>query len=192
MKAGWIFVRNSGGEPQLPAGVGGTLTNPLDITRITGGPPGNEHTHLLCGALAISSDQIGIMHEHFVVQGVQVTRPDSVPPHNHDLPVDMAPDWFLLFWYGSDADAAAIVADPQCFIACQAEVTVVDGETQIGDLIDTPWNAGERAWWNAAMLDVLGLQLPVQVDRGSYLVQLFVGLLLARGNQTEAALRFTS
>jgi len=188
MKAGWIFARNIGGEPQLPAGVGGRTTNPLDITRITGGPAGNEHTHLLCGALAINSDQIGVMHEHFVVGGVQVTRPDSVPTHDHDLPADMAPDWFLLFWAGSDADAAAIVADPQCYIACQAEVT----EDGIGDLIDTPWNAGELAWWRAAMLDVLGLALPVQVDRGKRLVMLFVGLLLARGNQTEIALRFTS
>ena len=45
---------------------------------------------------------------------------------------------------------------------------------------------------DAAMLDVLGLQLPVQVDRGKWLVALFVGLLLARGNQTETTLRFTS
>lgn len=201
MKAGWIFAQNDGtGTPALPAGVGGRYTNPLDIVRITGGPSGNEHTHLLVGSVALISDQIGIVHEHVItnVTGswVQLTRPDSVPAHTHTLPLDgygnLMQDWFLLFWAGSDADAAAIIADANCPIACQAEVSEVDGQTVIGELEDTPWTAGERTAWEVQMLSVLGLELPAIVDRGKRLVQLFCGLLLSRGNQPEMALRFTA
>jgi hypothetical protein len=199
MKAGWVFARDDGGTPSLPDGIGGRYVNPLDIVRITGGPAGNEHTHLLVGSLAMHSDQIGVFHEHFVTdvtgQWVQLTLPDSVTEHDHDLPlVDgiLSPDWFLLFWAGSDADAAVIASDADCYIACQAEIVEVDGESVIGALVDEQWAAEERATWEARIENVLGLALPTEIDRGKRLVQFFVGLLLARGNQPEIALRFTS
>ena len=200
-KAGWIFAQNGGsGTPALPDGVGGRYVNPLDIVRITDGPSGQEHTHLLCGAAALNSDQIGVFHEHIVVNvggsWVQLTRPDIVQTHTHTLPLDalgnLTPDWFLLFWSGSDADASAIIADAGCLLACEAEVSEVDGQTVIGELDATPWTTGQRTTWETRILSVLGLDLPVQVDRGSRLVALFVGLLQTRANQPEMALRFTS
>jgi hypothetical protein len=200
-KAGWIFVRNDGsGNPDMPDRVGGAITNPLDITRLTGGPGGQEHTHLLVGGIALPSDQIAVFHIHIVTDitgaWVQLTRPDSVPEHDHTLPLDgngnLSPDWFLLFWIGSDADAAAIVADPNCLIACEAAVSEQGGQTVIGALDNTPWTAGERATWEARILNVLGMDLPDEVDRGRRLVQLFAGPLSSRANQTEMALRPTS
>lgn len=201
MRAGWIFCPNDGdNNPDLPAGVGGSLVNPLDIVRLTGGPAGNEHDHLLVGGIAINSDQVGIFHEHIVghfgTQWIQITRPDSVAAHTHDLPTDangnLQPQWFLAFWKGSDADAAMIASSETCYVACEATITEQDGQIVIGDLDNTPWDAGELTTWRTRMLNVLGIDLPDQVDRGSRLVALFVGSLLSRGGQPERALRFTS
>ena len=198
-KAGWIFCKNDGANsPQLPAGVGGSMVNSLEIHRITGGPGGFEHTHLMVGGYALPSyDRIGEadeFHGHIVVwygdQYRQITR--NAPNHNHDLNVlddVLSPDWYLIFWKGSDADAAAIVAAPDCIVAVQAVGEMVDGVEVFEDLDTTPWTPAERAQWEARIATVLALDLPDEVTSGDKLVAFFVGALVGRPAQRERWLR---
>ena len=196
MKAFWLFARNENGAPALPAGHGGRHTNPLDIVRMTGGPAGGEHTHLLLGGFALADanlqDLPGAYHTHLVVNAnagyVQVTENGTY--HTHDLPLDaggnLSPDWFLLFWHGPDAGAAAIAASSDCFPIVEA---AIGPEGDVGALDNTPWTAQEANTWQTRCLNLLGFALPAQVDRGKRLVRIFAGALLARpGN--ERALRF--
>jgi hypothetical protein len=67
-----------------------------------------------------------------------------------------------------------------------------DGDTWIiGDLLDT-WATHDTTWWKAAILDMLGVQMPDEVDRGKRLVLLFLGALLSRQTGDERGYRFAS
>lgn len=224
MIAGWMFCKNDRTDgqniPHLPPGVGGQWTAPLEIHRVTGGPPGFEHTHTLIGGGALRSvDRIGQpdeAHFHYVVwygnQYHQVTM--DAANHTHDLSTlggVLSPDWFLLFWKGSNADAAAIAADPLCIVAVQAigeEVVEELPEVGIENLIaafspeetvtttvfeeldTTPWTPAERTQWETRIASVMALELPVEVDSGDKLVAYFCGALVSRAQQRERWLRF--
>ena len=203
MKAGWIFVQNdtSGGinQPYLPPGVGGKMVAPLEIHRITGGPSGFEHTHLLVGGIALPSlDMVGDTyeaHSHYVVwydgQYRQITV--GAPSHTHDINTlggVLSPDWFLIFWIGSNADAATIAADAKCAIAVQAVgVENDDGVIEFVDLDDTAWTPTERTQWETRIGNVLALDLPDEVTNGERLVAFFIGALTSRPQQRERWLR---
>jgi len=210
MKAGWLFARNAGdgtesnpNRPALPVGVRGKMTNPGDIIRLTGPVGPSAHRHLLVGGIALADDNldggVGEGHVHYVLkvngQWQQVTV--GATNHTHDLNIgandNLVPDWFMLFWAGSDADVAPIAGSSDCYIIVQAEASQDDeGNWSYGGLDDTPWTAGERAQWEARILDVLGVQLPAEVDRGKRLVQLFLGALLSRQSGDERGYRFGS
>jgi len=213
--AGWIFCKNDNGSPHLPLGVGGSFVNPLEIHTITGGPSGFEHTHLLIGGAALPSlDRVGQPdehHRHMVAwygnQYHQLTI--GATNHQHDInpPVETEPgvfvpgdtemmhaDWFLIWWKGSDADGALIVADPECVIAVQAvgeqvEVEPGEFEEQFNELDDTLWTPAERTLWENRMGSVLAITLPPEVNAGDKLVAYFCGALVGRPNQRERWLR---
>ena len=205
--AGWIFCKNDSGKPHLPAGVGGSFVNSLEIHTITGGPSGFEHTHLLIGGAALPSvDREGEAdeyHRHMIAwygsQYHQLTI--GATNHQHDLTVVnngngdvLSPDWYLIWWKGSDADAALIVADPLCVVAVQAiaeQVEVEPGvfEEQFNELDDTLWTPIERTQWETRMEGVLAIALPPEIDSGQKLVEYFVGALVSRPNQRERWLR---
>jgi hypothetical protein len=198
VKAGWIFVKNNGNnEPDLP--VDGNYVNPLEIHRITGGPAGFEHTHLLVGGVALPSvDRAGqpdAAHTHYVAWFNDAYQQVTVGATNHTHTLNvlnnvLSPDWFLIFWHGSDADAAIIAGDANCIIAAEAEVTPnEDGGYDIGALDSTPWTPAERTLWETRMRNVLALSLPVQVTAPDRLVALFVGALVSRPQQREVWLR---
>jgi len=209
-RAFWMFATNAGdgtdenaNRPALPDGVGGKWTMPGDVIRLTGPDGPNAHRHLLVGGIALADDNldggVGEGHVHYVLKlnddWHQVTV--GAPDHTHDLNIgaggNLCPDWFMLFWAGSDADAALIAADADCLIIVQAEVAQDDdGHWSYGGLDDTPWDIAEQALWEARILDVLGVQLPAEVDRGKRLVQLFLGALLSRQSGDERGYRFAS
>jgi hypothetical protein len=205
-KAFWLFAKSTGDgtaddpiRPALPH-VGGKWTSPGDVIRLTG-PTGNDHRHLLVGGIALADDnldgQAGDGHVHYVVkaagQWVQVTV--DAPNHTHDLNVDangnLLPDYFLLFWTGPDADAVTIANDAQCFPIVEANVVEGDEGVSIGALKDG-WATEDTAWWHAKILQILGVQLPTEVDRGKRLVRLFLGALLSRQTGDEIGYRFRS
>ena len=199
MKAGWVFIQNDNGTPKLPAGVGGSLTTHLDIYRATGGPAGFEHTHLLIGAYGLPSaqrvGQVGADHYHWFPYYNGQYRPLTIgtTAHTHDATISggvIQPDYFLIFWMGSDADAAAINADPTCLIAAQTiQEENEEGQMVFGALDDTAWTGAERTQWEVRIANVLGLALPVEVTNGSRLIAFFIGFLLGRANQDEMNLR---
>lgn len=199
MKAGWIFVKNNGNnEPNLPS-VGGTWTNPCEIHTITGGPSGFEHTHLLIGGIAQpSSDRAGEadeLHRHYVIPFGSGYYQETLnaTSHTHDLNLVngvLSPQWYLIFWYGSNADAVIINGDTNCIIAVEADVTAdPEGGYFIGDLDDTDWTTAERDLWETRVDSVLGIELPTVVTNGKRLVAFFVGALVGRPSQTEKSLR---
>ena len=92
------------------------------------------------------------------------------------------------FWAGSNSDAAAINSSPDNFPIVEA---AIDGEGAIGDLDSTPWDAGDLTLWQTRVLNILGVQMPDEVDRGSRLVKLFLGSLLSRQSGDERGYRFS-
>ena len=208
-KAGWLFAKNAGdgtednsNRPALPVGVGGKWTMPGDIIRLTGPVGPNTHRHLLVGGIALADDNldggVGEGHVHYVLKINDVWQQVTVdaPNHTHDLNIgagnNIMPAWFMLFWAGSDADAALIAASADCHIIVQADVVEDEDGFSYGGLDNTAWTAGEQATWDARILDVLGIQLPAEVDRGKRLVQLFLGALLSRQSGDERGYRFGS
>ena len=210
LSAGWIFCTNDNGAPKLPPGVADNAelaTTAMEIHTITGGPSGFEHTHLLIGGAGLPSlDRVGEVdehHRHMVAwygnQYHQLTI--NATSHTHDLTVVnngdgdvLSPDWYLTWWKGSDADAALIVADPDCVVACQAiaeQVEVEPGvfEEQFNELDDTLWTTAERTLWETRMGNVLAIILPPEINAGDKLVAYFCGALVSRPNQRERWLR---
>jgi hypothetical protein len=206
MKAGWIFTTNdtSGGEntPYLPPGVGGKLVAPCDIFRITGGPSGNEHNHILVGGIGLPSvDREGLVgehHYHYLAWYNDAYRQLTIgtTDHAHDINTlngVLSPDYFLVFWIGSDADAVTINADPKCVIAVQAlGVESDEGAIEFVELDDTAWTPTERSTWETRIANFLALDLPDEVTNGVRLVAFFVGALVSRPQQRERWLRMIS
>ena len=204
-KAFWMFatatVVDGVAKPALPLNSGqGTI--PGEIIRLTGPAGPNAHRHLLVGGIALADDNLdgftGEGHVHYVLKINDAWQQVTVdaPAHTHDLNVgandNLVPDFFLLFWAGSNADAATIAGSPTCFPVVEAEMSQDDEDNwSIGDLLDG-WASEDTAWWQAKMLDVLGVQMPAEIDRGKRLVQLFLGALLSRQSGDERGYRFSS
>jgi hypothetical protein len=198
MKACWLFSRRTGtGSDQDPFrplldAVGGRWTSPGDIIKLTG-PAAAPHQHLLVGGIALPDDSLGDGHRHYLLKIGETWRQLTVgaAEHSHEytsrLGVPVA-DWYLVFWAGSDEDAAVLEADPDNFPIVYADVD--DNEQAIGSLDSTPWEAAEKAFWSDRALNVLGLQIPDEVDRGKRLVLLFLGALLSRQAHNESNFRF--
>ena len=199
-KAFWLFSKNAGdgsdGNANRPSldPYGGRWTSPGDIIRFTGPIGPNDHTHLLVGGIALADDNVGDGHRHYFVQindnWHQVTV--GAPNHTHDYSQaangNPIPDYYMVFWHGSNADAVAINASPDNFPIVEA---IIDEEGGIGDLDNTVWDAGDLAAWQARALSILGVELPDEVDRGKRLVQLFLGALLSRQSGDDRGYRFS-
>lgn len=198
-KAFWLFSENDGGKPHLPVGFGGRTTCPGDIIRLQ---TAYDHKHLLVGGYAVADDNLigetGEGHTHLVVKvndtWQQVTR--GTTSHDHPLNEsggNLIPDYFLLFVVCSNADAAAIASEAGCYPVVEAEVTVSeDGGISIGALDSTQWTAWQQTMWESRMLNILGVQLPSEIDRGKRLVKLFLGALLSRQTGEERGYRYGS
>jgi len=156
---------------------------------------------LLVGGIALPDDNLigaaGEGHRHYVVKlGESYTQVTvGAPNHQHTLSLNAAgnlrPDFFLLFWAGSNADAVTIASDPNCWPIVQAAMSQDDeGNWIIGVLDNTQWDAGDQATWDARVLDFLGVEIPAQVDRGKRLVQVFLGALLSRQTSDERDYRY--
>ena len=204
MKSFWLFAKQTGdgsegdaSRPDLPE-AGQRWTSPGDVVRLTG-PVASPHRHLLVGGIALPDDNLGDGHRHYVLRldngnWAQVT--EGAVNHTHTLRINVAgrllPDYFMLFWSGSDADAVAIANHPGCYPIVEAEMSQDDdGNWSVGDLDTTAWTAGQRTTWENRCLDVLGIQLPPEVDRGKRLVQIFLGCLLSRQTDHERGYRFS-
>lgn len=198
-KAFWLFSKNAGdgsdgnaNRPSLDA-FGGRWTSPGDIIRFTG-PVASPHIHLLVGGIVLPDDNLAAGHRHYFVKVNDNYQQATVGAVDHDHDYSQAtngnpiPDYYLLFWAGSNADAAAINASADNFPIVEAEI---DGEGNIGDLDSTPWDAGDLTLWQTRMLNILGVQMPDEVDRGSRLVKLFLGSLLSRQSGDERGYRFS-
>ncbi len=150
--------------------------------------------HLLVGGIALPDDNLGDGHRHYYVkvganwQQVTVGAVDHTHNCSQSPTGNPIPDWFLLFWSGTNADASAINASLDNFPIVEAPV---DSEGAIGDLESIQWDAAELSAWQNRMLNILGVQLPDEVDRGSRLVKLFLGALLSRQSGDERGYRFT-
>ncbi len=204
MKAGWIFCKNDGnGNPMIPAATSGSFTNPGEIHTITGGPGGAVHTHSLVGGVAVPSvDREGHAderHTHNIIffndTWQQITI--GAANHTHDLSIDannnLQPSWFLLFWWGSDADAAIINADANCLIGAEAEVTDNgEGGYVFGDLDNSAWSGAERTAWETRIDIVLSVSLPAEIINGERLIAWMIGAVVSRPGQYESSLRPTS
>jgi len=70
-------------------------------------------------------------------------------------------------------------------------VKQADIKAAIGDIDTTVWTSAQRTTWETRCLDVLGVMLPVEVDRGKRLVQIFLGCLLSRQTDHERGYRFS-
>ena len=96
-----------------------------------------------------------------------------------------------MFWFGEDSDADLIYADANCFPVVTAEVVDLgEGQYAIGNL-ETGWAINDTAWWSTRMLNMLGVEMPAEVDRGRRLIRLFLGALLSRQTGDEKVYRFT-
>jgi len=204
MYAFWMFAERKQTDgmnhPDLPSGLTQYKTTvPGDIVR-TGVTA--SHCHLMLGGFAIADDnligEVGEGHTHIIAKlngsWQQVTR--GAAHHVHPLPEDPAtgvllPDYYMLFVVCSTYDAALIQIHPGCYPIVQADITQLDDGLQIGDLDPTPWDAGDLAIWQARCLDVLGFELPADVNSGKRLVATFLGALLSR-RMDEIGLRYTS
>ena len=198
-KAFWLFSKNAGdgsddnaNRPSLDA-FGGRWTSPGDIIRFTG-PVSSPHIHLLVGGIVLPDDNLGDGHRHYFVKVGDNYQQVTVGAVDHDHDYSQAangnpiPDYYLLFWAGSNSDAAAINASADNFPIVEA---AIDGEGNIGDLDSTPWDAGDLTIWQTRVLAILGVQMPDEVDRGSRLVKLFLGSLLSRQSGDERGYRFS-
>lgn len=194
-RAGWLFSKAIGTgaagddiRPSLADLVGGKWTSPGDVISLRG-PAAQPHNHLLVGGVALPDDFVGDGHKHFVLfingQWQQVTVGAQDHTHTLDLASNgrLMPDYFLVFWEGSDAEAAVLNADPDNYLVVEADVN-----TRVLD--NTQWTAQEQITWETRILNLLGVQLPAEVDRGKRLVQLFLGALLSRQTDNEEAYRF--
>jgi len=208
MKAGWIFSLNLGdgswenpNRPGLPEGIGGETTIPGQIVRLTG-PGASPHRHLLIGGWAQADEnlvgEVGEGHYHYVIKVGdtyhQTTQGAQVHTHTLNIGVNglLIPDFYLLFWGGTDADAATIIASPTCWIIVQAQVTQENGVWVVGDLDNMVWTQEERDTWEARILNVLGVILPSEVDRGRYLLEFTRNVLLIPTHSDERSFRMGS
>lgn len=197
MKAFWMFIRNQnngsgGNSPAWPPGVGGQSVTPGDVIRITG----SGHRHIVVGGIALPDDNIGDNHRHYLAKlgngWTQITV--GAANHTHSLPTDinenLMPEYFLTFWAGPDSEAELIDASPDCFPIVEAVITEDNGTFQFLELNDVAWSGAERTLWESRCLNLLGITLPAQIDRGKRLVLLFLGAFLARQMSNEVAYRF--
>lgn len=195
-KAGWIFtpcVDDGSGRlvPYMPSGDGlRSLTNPIDIFRLSGSP--TPHVHFMSGSLAAPNMVLGDGHWHAAIRAGDVYRQWTIgaPDHEHE---DLErPTWFMPFVVCSDAYALLINSDPACHIVATCEIMQEpDGSFTIGPEDETPWTSGERSTWVSRFNTALGLTLPTEVDRPNRLVLFVIGLN-ARRYSDAAPLRPSS
>lgn len=198
-KAFWAIVPavqvNGGWQPNVPALPSVSVVSPLDINRLQAGAAPADHVHLIAGNLAVMSDNAGGGHEHLIGPGgAQVLR-GSASAHTHADPG--APDFFLCYIRCSDADFATLVGAPNnikplCFVTV---TTDVQGNPVYGALDQTPWdNASptdylKASFWQTRALNLLGISLPAQIDRGARLWLLLAGMLRSRRDSDDKPLR---
>lgn len=179
--------------PSLPSLPGMSVVSPLDINRLTAGAAPADHIHLIVGGIALMSDQPGGNHEHFISNGVQVLR-GTAAAHTHPDPG--APDFFLCYVRCSDAQFTTLLGAPHNVKPLVlVDVTEANGETIYGDMDNTQWSAGapndwqRPAFWQARALNLFGLALPAQVDRGKRLWLMLAGMFRARRDADDKPLR---
>lgn len=205
MRAFWLFSKNSWtqlGDDSGPSlgSAPGKYVVPGDITLLEG-PVGNEHVHTLVGGIALPDDSleggVGEYHRHYVVQNqpgqwVQVTV--GATAHTHTFQQGFSgepiPQWFLVFWAGSDASASTLLAMPENEHIVEAVIAQNNGKWEVLSLDNTQWTAPEQTAWNNRLLNLMGITMPPGVDRGQRLVKLFLGVLISRSNIDERFYRF--
>lgn len=187
----------------------GSYVNPLYLYVITG----SGHKHTLIGGHAVRDANLELQtegdHTHIVIrlaagQWIQRIMPESYDTgdggHQHDLELvngEISPDWYILFWKGTDAEADQILAHSGVNWLVDAEITTEQvgnppqEVTTIGELINVQWTQEEQDQKIAQFLSVLGLNLHSDIDSGKRLIQYFCGTFLATAGQQEISLRYT-
>lgn len=191
MKAFWTIraaVQTAGGtwRPDLPENLRYTVTG--DLNRMTAGAAPADHVHLVSGGLAVASEQAGGGHEHYVIYHngawIQKVR-GTATAHNH--PFNETQDFFLVFVMCEDELLPILQAAPwNVRVICEAQV---NAEGFPGALADVAWTTAERNVWATLALNQLGINLPVEVDRGVRLVSLLLGLSLSRRPKSDEGYR---
>lgn len=176
MRAGWIFTPCIvGGDgtlrPYFPAGTNPSFTNTIEVYRLTGSAV--PHVHYLAGPFAVPNMDLGDNHWHAVLRSGAFYQQYTFNAVAHTHTDIERPTWFMPFVVTSDPEAAAIIADPQCYLVAECPI---DGEGVIGPEDATPWTTEERDTWEALFSAALGLNLPAEVDRPSRLVMFVVAL----------------
>lgn len=205
MRAFWLFSQNVGtgddSDPVRPDldGINGRWTCPGDILRMTG-PVASPHVHLLVGGVALPDDNLdgltGSRHFHYLVYNgtswyqTTVDNVGSTPAHTHTYSIAAnnrpIPDYLLTFWGGSNSQADALLDRPGNIHIVEA---VLSGN-QVASLDNTPWTAPQRTAWYNQILNILGIKLPTEVDRGKRVVMLFLGALNSRVADDDRNYRF--
>jgi len=204
MRAFWLFSPNIGAgteaspnRPNLDS-VGGRWVAPGDMI-ILEGPVGNEHTHLFLGGITMADESqdgiAGSRHYHYLIYNgtnwVQTTVDNigSTPDHTHTFSTAPngfpIPDYYLVFWAGSDSEATSLLALSGNTLIVEA----VQNGSEIVGLDNTPWTGPQQTNWYNQVLNFLGLKIPPEVDRGRRLVLMLLGMLDSRAVQDEHAYR---
>lgn len=197
MRAGWFFVRtDANGDMIIPASA--WYTAPFEIHSITGGPSGNEHTHLLIGGFGVASidreGEVDENHTHNVIlyDGANQIVTTGATNHNHSLKkvgVVLKPKWMLAFTYSEDAIFQQWLDSTDAYLAAEATLTPTKTGYTIDGLDKTTWTAQERTTWETRIEAVLGIHLHPAITNGDRLVAIFCGALVGRPQQTESAAR---
>jgi len=149
MKSGWIFTpaieTAEGVEPYFPTGMSGEFrhVNPIDIHRLTGSAV--PHIHYLTGAFGIANMDLGDNHWHAVLRVGEFYQQYTIGATQHTHEDLGRPTWFMPFVICSDADAQAIIDDPDCYLVAECPIDLETGA--IGPEDDTPWTTQERNAW---------------------------------------------
>lgn len=173
--------------PNLPTLRGSV---PCDINRLLPGAAPADHTHLLVGNVGIMSDQAGGGHEHIVINGVTRLR-GTATAHVHPDPA--GPDFYMCFLRCSDADFTTLVGAPNN--VKPLVMVIIDGNGNEGGLDQTLWNNGSpndwerKTFWDTRALNILGLQLPAEVDKGALLWKILAGMFMARRPASDEGMR---
>lgn len=204
MKAFWTIVANAPVDgtntpniPKLPS-VMYSYTSPCELWILPEGTGAAAHRHLLSGSFGLPSFQVTSKHTHLYIRGTnndgsvrftyQVLIHESQAQHTHP---DAVLGFFMPFIRCSDADYLTLTSAPYNIRPIAHAVITQDdeGNDVVGDLEQTVWSTAVRNAWVSAAITYLGITLPAEVDRGSRLIDLLMGLSLGRGLVNERGLR---
>ncbi len=187
MRAFWTIqdnnTSNTTNQPLFPADVPCTIIAPGDIYILAENPSeGINHRHTLVGGFSTPAID---GHWHGVISDGQTQRQNTMNGPDHTHLYTGRQSYFVCFVTCADEAFDQLVAVGIVPIVLAA----VNGEFQVGELIDTPWSPEERTQFAVYAQALFGIPLSDFVQSGRDALMWVLGSSCARQVPNDQVLR---